>query len=220
MSAEPRFPGEDDARAQRHLRVVPSAPDEAKQAKQKKKSRRALVPQAVRSNGRGTIVLAFLLIPVALIFILFLNILVAGRQYDLVNMRATEKTLTQQNEAIAQEIEFYQAPQDLSTRASQLGLVASTFSASLNLQTGELSGTPVAATKAEDTAQDPNAVTIAPPALYDTKAFATASKRAEEAKAKKDAEAKAKAEEDKKKATSSASPEAQKSAEPSPSHSE
>lgn len=213
MSAEPRFPGEGETLKERHLRVVPSAPEKTKKTTTRTKRRRALVPQAARSNGRGTILLAFLMIPVALIFILLLNILVAEKQYDLVSMRAQEKTLTQQNEVVSQEIEFYQAPQDLATRASQLGLVAATFSASLNLQTGEISGTPMAVTKAEDPSKDPSSVTINPPELYDTEAYATAKKRADEAKKKADAEAKAKEAENK--ASASASPSSSASAQPS-----
>lgn len=196
MSAEPRFPGEDGPDRRQHLRVVPSADDGAPQKSRRR--RKALVPQAARANKRNGILTAFILIPVALLVILLLNILVASRQYDLVQMRADEKMLTQQNEAIAQEIEFYQAPQDLSIRASQLGLVASTFSASLDLQTGQISGTPIPASKPEEGGLDPAA--IDPPALYDTEAFATASKRAAEERAKKEAEEKQKAEAEKKKA--------------------
>lgn len=219
MSAEPRFPGEDGPTKERHLRVVPSEEDGAPGRKARR--RKALVPQAEQANRRSTMVIAFVLIPVALVVILLLNILVASRQYDLVQLRADEKLLTQQNEAVAQEIEFYQAPQDLSIRASQLGLVASTFSASLDVQTGEISGTPMAATKPQSGDADP--VAIDPPALYDTDAFATASQRAADERAKKAAEAKAKAEADKKKAeeekkaSASASPSASSSQSASPS---
>ena len=101
-------------------------------------------------------------------------------------MRATEQALSQQNEALAQEIEFHQAPQDLAIRASQLGMVTSPSRATINLSTGEISGVPMAA-------QEPSEATdnlIAPPALADTQAYEEASIRAEEERKKKEAEAK------------------------------
>jgi len=122
----------------------------------------------------------------ALLIVLGLSITMASRQYDLVELRATEQALSQQNEALAQEIEFHQAPQDLAIRASQLGMVTSPSRATINLSTGEISGVPMAA-------QEPSEATdnlIAPPALADTQAYEEASIRAEEERKKKEAEAK------------------------------
>lgn len=86
---------------------------------------------------------------VALLAVLVLSIVMASRQYDLVELRAQEQALIQQNEALSQEIEFHQAPQDLAIRASQLGLVAASSQATLDLQTGEITGTPLAAVEGE-----------------------------------------------------------------------
>ena len=107
-----------------------------------------------------------------------------------VELRAQEQALIQQNEALSQEIEFHQAPQDLAIRASQLGLVAASSQATLDLQTGEITGTPLAAV--EGAANSKNL--ISPPALADTQAYEQASARAEEQRKKEEAEAKASAE--------------------------
>ena len=68
----------------------------------------------------------FLVIPLFLIFNLLMNILVAQRQYELVDMHAQELALTQQNEALHQELGYNEAPQDLAIRASLLNMFPST----------------------------------------------------------------------------------------------
>lgn len=185
MSAEPRFPTTaDDARFSRpHLSVVPDQrPEPVKE--QRRPLSRALVTRSQSNRWRVFLGLGAMLL--ALLIVLGLSITMASRQYDLVELRATEQALSQQNEALAQEIEFHQAPQDLAIRASQLGMVASPSRATINLSTGEISGIPMAA-------QEPSEATdnlIAPPALADTQAYEEASIRAEEERKKKEAEAK------------------------------
>lgn len=185
MSAEPRFPTTaDDARASRpHLSVVPDQrPVPGKE--QRRPLSRALATRSQSNRWRVFLGLGAMLL--ALLIVLGLSITMASRQYDLVELRATEQALSQQNEALAQEIEFHQAPQDLAIRASQLGMVTSPSRATINLSTGEISGVPMAA-------QEPSEATdnlIAPPALADTQAYEEASIRAEEERKKKEAEAK------------------------------
>ncbi len=194
MSAEPQFPESERGLQSRHLRAVPSST----KAEQEGASRpaRALVPEAAPRTQRTLMILLFASIPLILLLVLLINILTAQRQYDLVDLRAQELSLTQQNEALSQEIAFHQAPQDLAIRASQLGLVSTQAQATINLQTGEISGVPMSAVAPQDADAQKNLV--APPALYDTKAYATASQRAEEQR--KQEEEKRKAEEAKKKA--------------------
>lgn len=185
MSAEPRFPTTaDDARASRpHLSVVPDQrPVPGKE--QRRPLSRALATRSQSNRWRVFLGLGAMLL--ALLIVLGLSITMASRQYDLVELRAAEQALSQQNEALAQEIEFHQAPQDLAIRASQLGMVTSPSRATINLSTGEISGVPMAA-------QEPSEATdnlIAPPALADTQAYEEASIRAEEERKKKEAEAK------------------------------
>lgn len=185
MSAEPRFPATaDDARASRpRLSVVPDQRSEPGK-EQRRPLSRALATRSQSNRWRVFLGLGAMLL--ALLIVLGLSITMASRQYDLVELRATEQALSQQNEALAQEIEFHQAPQDLAIRASQLGMVTSPSRATINLSTGEISGVPMAA-------QEPSEVTdnlIAPPALADTQAYEEASIRAEQERKKKEAEAK------------------------------
>ncbi|MFW0107961.1 hypothetical protein ACN08Z_02375 [Rothia sp. P7181] len=191
MSAEPQFPrrGQNmkNSSSKRHLRLVSDSVSVSSA-----KARPALVPGAAPKNRRMLIILGFLAIPFALGIILWLNILTAQGQYELLDLRAQEKSLIEKNEALVQEIEYDKAPQDLAVRASQLGLVATDVTTTLNLQTGQLSGTPVPAAKVEG--QDHRKNLISPPALYDTEAYAKASERAAEQLKKERAEQKRKEE--------------------------
>ncbi|WP_326502450.1 hypothetical protein [Rothia nasimurium] len=219
MSAEPRFPTSTDEGGQLNkprLSVVRDEPQEVAPARRPLSRSRAL--RATSNRWRVFVALGAML--VALLTVLVLSIVMASRQYDLVELRAQEQALIQQNEALAQEIEFHQAPQDLAIRASQLGLVAASSQATLDLQTGEITGTPLAAVEGEAATKN----LIAPPALADTQAYEEASARAEEQRKKEEAEAKASAEASASAAASasaqasapaSASPAAQTSAQPS-----
>lgn len=188
MSAEPRFPVATDiglADAKPRLTVVHS--DDKSQRPPRRPLSRSHVLKAQSNRWRVFIALGTMLI--ALLTVLVLSIIMASRQYNLVELRSHEQALVQENEALAQEIEYYQAPQDLAIRASQLGLVAGSSQATLNLKTGEITGTPMAAEKGEKE----NKNLIAPPALSDTQAYEKAQAQAEEQRKKEEAEAKAKA---------------------------
>ena len=51
----------------------------------------------------------FAAIPLTLIFILSLNVLIVTRQYDMVDLRAQEQRLVQENQALQEEIGFKEA---------------------------------------------------------------------------------------------------------------
>ena len=114
----------------------------------------------------------FAAIPLTLIFILLLNVLIVTRQYDMVDLRAQEQRLVQENQALQQEIGFKEAPQDLAVRASALGMFASSSQATLNLQTSKIEGTPspVASPTGSAAAKEQNL--IAPPAAGSDESYA------------------------------------------------
>ncbi|WP_346843662.1 hypothetical protein [uncultured Rothia sp.] len=216
MSAEPQFPGNEREVKRRHLSVVPRG-DDRRVPEKSSRSQKALVPDATPRTRWTMLIFVIASIPLTLMLILLTNILTASRQYDLVDLRTQELSLSQQNEALSQEIAYYQAPQDLAVRASQLGLIATQAQATINLQTGEITGTPVPAAPLAEDDQSKTENLIDPPALYDTQAYATASQRAEEQKKKDEEAAKAKAEEEKKAEETRRAEEAKKSASASPS---
>lgn len=209
MSAEPRFPNTaDTGKALKPRLSVVRDGEPAPESEQRKPLSRSLGTRSQSNRWRVFLGLGAMLF--ALMIALGLSIVMAARQYDLVQLRATEQALLQQNEALAQEIEFHQAPQDLAIRASQLGMVASANRATIDLQTGEISGTPMVAQKPTEATKN----LIAPPALADTQAYEEASVRAEEQRKKEEAEAKAAEEKAKAEASASASAPASAAATP------
>ena len=143
----------------------------------------------------------FAAIPLTLIFILLLNVLIVTRQYDMVDLRAQEQRLVQENQALQQEIGFKEAPQDLAVRASALGMFASSSQATLNLQTSKIEGTPAPVASPTGKAATKEQNLIAPPAAGSEESYAKSVVDADKTTQQRHASAAAKAS-----ASASASP--------------
>ena len=110
----------------------------------------SVVPARARRRRFSTVVLSLVALVVALASILVLNIQISGGQYRLVELRAQEQALTQQNEALTQDLEFYSAPQNLAVMAADLGMVPAQSSGTVDLTTGTVEGDPVPAEEQKD----------------------------------------------------------------------
>lgn len=130
------------------------------------------VTRRARRLSPPTMLAVFAAIPLTLIFILLLNVLIVTRQYDMVDLRAQEQRLVQENQALQQEIGFKEAPQDLAVRASALGMFASSSQATLNLQTSKIEGTPAPAASPTGKASTKEQNLIAPPAAGSEESYA------------------------------------------------
>lgn len=130
------------------------------------------VTRRARRLSPPTMLAVFAAIPLTLIFILLLNVLIVTRQYDMVDLRAQEQRLVQENQALQQEIGFKEAPQDLAVRASALGMFASSSQATLNLQTSKIEGTPAPAASPTGSAAAKEQNLIAPPAAGSEESYA------------------------------------------------
>lgn len=85
-------------------------------------------------------------IPVlALLVVLVVNIVLSNRQYDMVELSSQLTTMTQSNEALAQELSSKSAPQSVAQQAAELGMVLPGASASIDLASGEIIGKATAA---------------------------------------------------------------------------
>ena len=116
--------------------------EEARETKPKQRNPLSTVRRRARKLSPPTMLAVFAAIPLTLVFILLLNVLIVTRQYDMVDLRAQEQQLVQENQALQQEIGFKEAPQDLAIRASTLGMFVSSSQATLNLQSSTIEGTP------------------------------------------------------------------------------
>lgn len=105
----------------------------------------SLVPARARRRRVSTVVVSLFALVLALASILVLNIQISGGQYRLVELRAQEQALSQQNEALTQDLEFYHAPQNLAVMAADLGMVPAEGSGTVDLTTGTVTGDPLPA---------------------------------------------------------------------------
>ena len=146
--------------------------EEPREEKPKSRHPLSTVRRRARKLSPPTMLAVFAAIPLTLVFILLLNVLIVTRQYDMVDLRAQEQRLVQENQALQQEIGFKEAPQDLAIRASTLGMFVSSSQATLNLQSSTIEGTPApvaSPTGAEGSKQEN---LISPPAAGSNESYA------------------------------------------------
>jgi len=120
----------------------------------------SLVRSAPRKRRAPFVVLCFGMLAAALIAVLVLNISVSTAQYQLVKLRAEQTALTKQNQDLTQQVQNFEAPQNLAAKAAQLGMVASTGKGQIDLSTLTVSGDAKPAVKG-----DPAGAVIAAPAV-------------------------------------------------------
>ena len=146
--------------------------EEARETKPKQRNPLSTVRRRARKLSPPTMLAVFAAIPLTLIFILLLNVLIVTRQYDMVDLRAQEQRLVQENQALQQEIGFKEAPQDLAIRASTLGMFVSSSQATLNLQTSTIEGTPAPAASPTGIEGSKQENLISPPAAGSDESYA------------------------------------------------
>ncbi|MDO4919972.1 hypothetical protein [Kocuria sp.] len=140
----------------------------------------SVVPRRVSRRSRlSTVVMCALALAAALVGILLLNIQITQGQYELTDLTGQERALSQENEALTQDIEADSAPQNLAARANDLGMVLAKDVGSIDLSTGKVTA-PTRAAEAGET-QD----ILVPPAEMKGSDAAEANRKAAEERAEK-----------------------------------
>lgn len=146
--------------------------EEPREEKPKSRHPLSTVRRRARKLSPPTMLAVFAAIPLTLVFILLLNVLIVTRQYDMVDLRAQEQQLVQENQALQQEIGFKEAPQDLAIRASTLGMFVSSSQATLNLQSSTIEGTPAPVASPTGAEGNKQENLISPPAAGSNESYA------------------------------------------------
>lgn len=118
----------------------------------------SVVRSVPRRRRAPFVVMCFGLLALALMAVLVLNISVSSAQYQLVELRAKQNSLTKQNQDLTQQVQNYDAPQNLAAKAAELGMVASTAKGQIDLSTLSVTGKAKPAAKSDA----PSAVIAAP----------------------------------------------------------
>ncbi|MFE4542500.1 hypothetical protein [Arthrobacter sp. NPDC056727] len=164
-------------------------PDSARKAR----TPLSLVRSAPRKRRAPFVVLCFGMLAAALIAVLVLNISVSTAQYQLVKLRAEQTALTKQNQDLTQQVQNFEAPQNLAAKAAQLGMVASTGKGQIDLSTLTVSGDAKPAAKADSAGAViaapavPGQLNVVPPASSGEPLASRAPAAGETAAAKPDA---------------------------------
>lgn len=146
--------------------------EETREEKPKSRHPLSTVRRRARKLSPPTMLAVFAAIPLTLVFILLLNVLIVTRLYDMVDLRAQEQQLVQENQALQQEIGFKEAPQDLAIRASTLGMFVSSSQATLNLQSSTIEGTPAPVASPTGAEGNKQENLISPPAAGSNESYA------------------------------------------------
>jgi cell division protein FtsL len=118
----------------------------------------SVVRSVPRKRRAPFVVLCFGLLAIALMAVLVLNISVSSAQYQLVQLRSEQTTLTKQNQDLTQQVQNFDAPQNLAAKATELGMVASVAKGQIDLSTLNVTGKAKPAVKGDA----PGAVIAAP----------------------------------------------------------
>ncbi|MFF2031250.1 hypothetical protein [Arthrobacter sp. NPDC058192] len=118
----------------------------------------SLVRSAPRKRRAPFVVLCFGMLAIALMAVLVLNISVSSAQYQLVQLRSEQTTLAKQNQDLTQQVQNFDAPQNLAAKATELGMVASVGKGQIDLSTLSVTGKAKPAVKGDA----PGAVIAAP----------------------------------------------------------
>ncbi len=101
------------------------------------------VPAAVLTPSRGAFaILVGALLTVGLLGLLALNTALAQRSFAAHDLSQRINALTDQEQALQQQVAVLESPQSLAAKAAVLGMVPSGNPAFLDLRTGKVLGTP------------------------------------------------------------------------------
>ncbi|MDP9999199.1 hypothetical protein [Pseudarthrobacter sulfonivorans] len=123
------------------IRTSPSGPG------RKERTPLSVVRSAPKKRRAPFVVMCFALLAVALVAVLVLNISVSTSQYQLVELRGKQSTLTKENQDLTQQLQNFEAPQNLAAKAGDLGMVASTVKGQIDLSTLTVTGKATPAVK-------------------------------------------------------------------------
>ncbi|MGX1161531.1 cell division protein FtsL [Arthrobacter sp. SLBN-100] len=122
-------------------------PSGSPEAPRRSRTPLSVVRTVPRKRRAPFVVLCFGMLALALVAVLVLNISVSTAQYQLVELRAAQSTLTKQNQDLTQQVQSFEAPQNLAAQATKLGMVPSTVKGQIDLSTLSVTGKATPAVK-------------------------------------------------------------------------
>lgn len=125
---------------------APTYPDRAADPGRRTRTPLSLVANTEQKRRAPFAIFCFLTLVAALMVVLVLNVSVSSGQYDLVQLRAKQAELLKSNQDLTQQVQNAEAPQNLVSRATELGMVTASSMGQINVDTMAVSGHPKPAT--------------------------------------------------------------------------
>ncbi|MFJ3958561.1 hypothetical protein [Arthrobacter sp. NPDC090010] len=116
-------------------------------ARERKRTPLVVVRSAPRRRPMLFVISCFAVLAAALVGVLLLNIQLSQGQYDIVQLKAQQSSLSKSNQELTQEVQNFTAPQNLAAKAGELGMVQSAGQAQIDLDRLTVSGKGVPAAK-------------------------------------------------------------------------
>lgn len=152
----PKYSSDATARAMEeeydeHLIAAPSEPiDRTESEARTRRDQLKVISGQLKRTPIGFSVFVLSIPVIALLIVLVVNIVVSNRQYEMVELSRELTSVSQSNEALAQQLSQKSAPQSVAQQAADMGMVMPGIPASIDLSAGKVLGTATAA-EAENT---------------------------------------------------------------------
>ena len=178
MSAEPLY----DAQplGEHALSTSSERPQRLREQEEKvvRRTPLALIASAPARRRRAPFFLfCFTIVAAVIGTVLVLNVSVSRTQYELVSLRQEQQNLTQDNEALTEELNNKRAPQNLAAAAAKLDMVPGGQPGVVDLRAGKVTKSAEAAVPAED--GKASKLLVAPPLDPAARAAVNAKKQAD-----------------------------------------
>lgn len=118
------------------------APDHVPAQSPERRTPLSVVPASTRRRRIPFAIFCFVSLVAALIGVLVLNVSVSSGQYLLVELNTKQAALAQKNEMLTQQVKNHVAPQNLSAKAAELGMVSSPTFGTIDLNSMRITGQP------------------------------------------------------------------------------
>lgn len=106
-----------------------------------------VVPEPLKKIPKGFVTMCVGLLIAALLVVLGLNISMSNKQYALVELENHQNELKESNEQLGQQVDHLSSPQNVAQAAADMGMVLPGNVASIDLDSGNVTGSASAADK-------------------------------------------------------------------------
>lgn len=127
-----------------------SAPLEGPARRDAQRTLLSVVPFGAHKRRAPFVIFCFAILALALVAVLVVNVSLSSGQYKVIELSRQQVQLEQENQMLTQQVEGFEAPQNLAARASDLGMVKAVSPGAINVKSLKVSGNPKPAEREDE----------------------------------------------------------------------